>query len=295
LKLLITGANGFVGRYLVDALHAHHEIYALVRASPAVQFPEGVHQLTQDLLNLNEGTLPNRIDGIIHLAQSRLYKQFPQKADDIYEINVHSTFRLLDYARRSHVGHVVFASSGGIYGYGDAPFNESSPAVPSNFYLSSKYISELLVNSYAPYFNTAVLRLFFAYGANQHQGMFMPRMVHNVLEGLPIILQGPQGIRMNPVHIQDIIRAVAKALELDGNHVINVAGPQVLSLYEIGRIIADRLGKKPNFAIQPDQHVNHLVADIGKMKAMLVSPQTYFPEGIVEVCDEILHLQTTRN
>ena len=101
-------------------------------------------------------------DTVIHLAQSRHYRQFPERADDIFAVNVKSTFQLLDYARRAGAGRFLHASSGGVFGYSYEKFVETDPVNPLNFYLSSKYCAELMVGNYRDYFLTIVLRFFFA-------------------------------------------------------------------------------------------------------------------------------------
>ena len=63
----------------------------------------------------------------MHLAQSPRYRDFPEGALDVFEVNVGSTQRLLDWACRQGVKRFIYASSGGVYGHGEAPFEEDVP------------------------------------------------------------------------------------------------------------------------------------------------------------------------
>ena len=116
--------------------------------------------------------------------------------------------------------------------------------------------------------------------------MFIPRLVRNILLDEAITLNGTEGIYLNPIYIGDVVAALMKALALKGHHLINIGGPQVLSLREICMMIGERLKRQPIFKhIEPGD--GHVVADVSKMKEMLGFPQVAFPEGVVEVCREV--------
>jgi nucleoside-diphosphate-sugar epimerase len=148
------------------------------------------------------------------------------------------------------------------------------------FYLGTKLCAEVLVENYTPYLNVVVLRLFFVYGPGQRKSMLIPRLVKSVAEERPITLQGRHGIRMNPTYVSDAVAAVRRSLDLQGNHKINVAGPEVLSLREIGEVIGKLMGIKPAFQSQPGPEPQHLIGDISKMTEMLGPPVVGFEEGM---------------
>src|ERR1043165_2481554 len=296
MKVLITGATGFIGSHLVRKLSDKHEIFALSKTPPVAQRSHQTIWIEQGLNNpLEYSFLPEKVDVVIHLAQSRYYKDFPDQAGDIFAVNVDGTFKLLEYARHVGAKRFIFASTGGIYGYSYEKFVETDPVSPINFYLSSKYIAEQLAKNYQQFFDTVVFRLFFAYGAGQKPAMLIPRLIHSVISGTPITLQGSEGILINPIYISDVVEAISRALELQGNHLINLGGPQVLSLREISNIIGTQLGRLPLFTITGNQEPRHLIGDIAKMKELLGSPLVAFSEGIGEVCREIEQATTKSN
>jgi UDP-glucose 4-epimerase len=287
MRVLITGATGFIGSHLVPKLGDKHEIFALSKKPPMEQRshqPTWIEQSLDDPLEYSR--LPEKIDVVIHLAQSKFYKEFPEQAGDIFGVNVKGTFNLLEYARRVGAKQFIFASTGGIYGYSYEKFVETDPVSPINFYLSSKYIAEQLAKNYQQFFDTVVFRLFFAYGAGQKPSMLIPRLIHSILSGMPITLQGNEGIHINPIYVGDVVDAMSRALELKGNHLINLGGPQVLSLRRISNIIGAELGRSPRFTITSSLEPHHLIGDIAKMKELLGEPLIAFSEGVGEVCRE---------
>lgn len=288
MKVLITGAAGFIGNHLVGKLRDKHELFALSQRQSLEQSADRTIWIEQNLNNpLDYSRLPTSVDAVIHLAQSKFYKEFPEQAKDIFSINVNSTFNLLEYARRAGVKQFIFASTGGIYGYSYEKFVETDSVNPINFYLSSKYIAEILVANYQQFFDAIVFRLFFVYGAGQKPTMLIPRLVSSVMSGMPVTLQGSKGILINPIHVSDVVDAINHALELEGTHLINLGGPQVLSLREIGDIIGKQVGRAPLFTVESDSEPHHLIGDISKMKELLGAPSVPFSDGIVEVCNEM--------
>ena len=287
MRVLVTGANGFVGRSLVDKLSVANEVHGIVRPGQLNTRSDGVELTEVDLsADWTHGVLPHDIDVVVHLAQSRWFRQFPERAADVFQVNLAATFRLLEYAREANVKRFVFASSGGVYGFQKESLHEGHPAQPLDFYSRSKYAGELLIESYRDYFTAIVLRPFFVYGVGQRPNMLIARLARNIVEGTPIRLAGRDGIQLNPIHVTDAAEAFAKAGELAGHNLLNVAGEQVLSLRQIAMSMARYLGIEPVFETDSDGVANNIVAGIDKMRESLISPQVCFDDGVEDVCRE---------
>ncbi len=282
-KILITGASGLIGHEVIETLQGHWSIYAVSRR-PYEHLSQNTRMIHCDLAKeCDFSSFPKHIDAVVHLAQSEHFREFPEMAEDIFGVNTLATLRLLEYARLAGAKTFVYASSGGIYGYGDEGFRENQPIVTQKdlgFYQSTKLCSEIIAENYAPYMNIVILRFFFVYGPRQNTTMLIPRLIRSIKEGNPIILQGSNGIRINPTHVSDAAKAVVRSLDLMDSQKINVGGPEVLTLRQIGEIIGENVGKQPQFEIQENVQPRNLIGDTHKMARLLAPPQVTFSEGI---------------
>ncbi len=284
-QCLITGSSGLIGSHLVEQLQPNWKIFCIERTpGKAAHLAQTIQSLQLDLSQTWDASLlPPQIDAVIHLAQSEHFRDFPEKAEHVFQVNTVSTLRLLDYARRAGARTFIFASSGGIYGSGEQEFSEDieiSSQGDLGFYLGTKLCAEIMAENYTAFMNVIVLRFFFVYGDGQRKSMLIPRLVKSVIDEKPILLQGKDGIRINPTYVSDAVRAIQQALALDGSHKINIGGPQILSLRQIGEQIGTVIGKKTIFETQLNVEPRHLVGDIHKMTQVLTAPQIHFEEGI---------------
>jgi UDP-glucose 4-epimerase len=282
-KILVTGSTGLIGQHLRDRLADQAELYLLVRNKGEDQ--EGIHWIQHDM---SEGTelpkLPDRIDSVIHLAQSEHFREFPEQVADVFQVNTVATLKLLDYARRAGAKSFVLASSGVVYG-GQGNFSEDEEILLRNkqlgFYHTSKLCAEAVAENYVDLLDVQILRFFFVYGPGQKLTMLLPRLMDFVQTGTPITLDGKNGISINPVFVDDAVTAIVKSLDLSGSHKINVAGPQVLSLRQIGETIGEQVGRRPVFQVRPTEGEKKMIGDIRRMSDLLGAPGTSFEEGLM--------------
>lgn len=284
-KILVTGANGLLGLRAITLLSQNNEVHALVRCMPNKPVV-GVSYHVVDLgKSWSYSDLPTEIDTIYHLAQSSKFRDFPNEAMDIFSVNIDSTARLLDYAVKNKVKKFIYASSGGVYGTGRDTFHENAPIVANNtlgYYLGSKMSCEILAQSYAQTMQVAILRFFFMYGPEQKRSMLIPRLVDNVMNEIPISLQGNNGIKINPIHVSDAASALSYVLNMEASCTLNVAGPEICSIRDIAETIGREIGKNPIFEIH-DIEPQNLVADIEELRKTGWSPQIALHEGIKDV------------
>ena len=288
MKVLLTGGSGLVGGRLLARLQEEHTAFALVRriSGPAAPNWEEIHV---DLARAwSVEVLPSQIDVVVHLAQSGHFREFPRKALDVFGVNVATTAKLLDFAVKAGARQFILASSGGVYGRGREGFSEEGPIQPAGelgYYLGSKLCMEILAEQYAGLLDVTILRFFFVYGPGQHRAMLISRLVDSVRAEVPIELAGKDGIRINPIHVEDAAKAVMGCLDLQGSHKINIAGPEVLCLREIGEFIGIAVGKAPTFEVRDEKPMD-LVGVNRKMRELLSPPVVCFREGIRSVTME---------
>lgn len=276
-KILLTGAGGLIGSHLFPLLNGEHEVFTISRQK------KGKNNFRIDFgSEWDTDILPKDLDVIIHLAQSESFRDFPRNSIEIFNVNIASTLKLIDFAHKTGVKTFIFASSGGIYGNSDFAIDEATDVVYKNeigFYLGSKLCSEIILENYSSLLQVIQLRLFFIYGSGQRKDMLVPRLVENIRQGRPIYLQGSCGIRINPCHAKDAAKAIEASLNLIGSDKINIAGPEVLTIKEMAEIIGKVTQREPQFIIE-ERDPKNLVGRISKMSEKLAKPLIKFQNGI---------------
>lgn len=286
-RILVTGAGGLVGNRLVKALSSRHDVFGLVRAQPASPIAN-VEWIVADLSNpAFTQQLPEGVETVVHLAQSSRFREFPAHAIDIFSVNVASTALLLDWSCRNGVQRFVLASSGSVYGSGAGRFVEDDRTCndsPLGMYPASKRCAELLSRSYSDRMLVTALRFFFVYGREQRSDMLIPRLADSVARGRPIKLQGRDGLRINPIHVDDAVSAIVGTFSLSEGHTINIAGPEVLSLRRIVDALGSLLGCTPIYDVDETVRPNDLIGDTMRMTSLVGPPHVRFVDGVAEVC-----------
>jgi UDP-glucose 4-epimerase len=277
VRVLITGATGLTGRSLVKLLAEGHEIFAVRRPGREVAPADGVTWIEQDLAGPLGSDLPAEIDAVVHLAQSPRFREFPAGTVDVFEVNSATTVRLLHYCCAAGGTRFVYASSGAVYPPGPRPVREDDSPRPSNFYAVSKLVGEQVVDQFRDVLTVASLRFFFIYGPGQ-RNMLIPGLMETVRAGRPVPIAGDDGIRINPIYVEDAALAVAGALALEQPGVFNVAGPEVASIADIARVLGEELGVEPDFTPGPVQA--DLIADTERMREQLTVPAVGVRDGL---------------
>jgi len=287
VRVVVTGGNGLVGHEVIHQLAEQGDEVICLGRKPPETFNETVRFVEADLGQALEcSSLPDRVDAVIHLAQSARFNEFPAGARDMFAVNIAAPISLLDWARQAGVRSFVHASSGGLYGNGAEPFKETAPLqIPKRlaFYLSTKHAIEQLAAAYGEHFSVVALRYFFVYGDRQRRTMLMPRLVTNVREGNVITLQGADGMRINPVHVRDAAAAAIAAAKKEVAGVINVAGPDVVSLRQIAETIGEHIGRSPVFQ-SIEGAPGHLIADTEQMRQRLCIQTVSVSAGLESLC-----------
>jgi nucleoside-diphosphate-sugar epimerase len=246
MKLLVTGATGFIGRHLMARLSVCQEIIAVVRNPGERTFGPPVSVVAMDLTQeLDPRKLPGQVDVIIHLAQANL--PFPEAARHLFTVNTAATAQLLDYGRRAGAQQFVLASSGDVYGHRYGACREGDVAAPASFYAVTKYASELLVQAYSHYVRPCILRLFHPYGPGQTDRL-VPTLADRIRRGEAISLHQCDRPYTTPTYVEDVVRAFESAIRSSFSGVLNVAGGTVVSMRDLSEEIGAVLRCRPVFA-----------------------------------------------
>ena len=305
-RVLVTGAAGFIGSHVVEALvrqgdevigidnfdpfyarEVKERNLAAARRLPGFTF----HEL--DLLDtdtLYSHLAPDTV--IIHLAAKAGVR--PSLADPLgyARANVTGTASLAEAARRAGVSRILFGSSSSVYGDSTpVPFREDAVAVePVSPYAATKRAGELLLRSVAPIyrFRVASLRFFTVYGPRQRPDLAIHAFTRKMLAGETITLFGDGTQARDYTYCDDIVAGVLAALRWSadapvGVEAFNLGGNRSVPTGAMVEEISRALGITPRIQWAPMQpgDVQQTAADLTKSGAVLgYAPRTPFPEGI---------------
>lgn len=278
MRIVVTGASGFLGRHVVSRLATGHEVHAVVRDGRTI-VPKGpasviAMDLTQPLDHLR---LPAALDAIVHLAQGK--GPFPEAANELFGVNTAATQQLLDYGRQAGGRQFVLASTGDVYGRRVGPCRETDPAEPVSHYGITKYAAELLLEAYARCLSTCALRLFHPYGPGQSDRL-IPGIASRILGRRPIRLHEGDHPRLTPIYVDDVVRAVERVLDLGLTGVVNVAGDRALTVRELTEEIGRVLEREPVYERSGEPSAD-LMGDNSLMKRALGDWKLVpLPEGL---------------
>lgn len=235
--ILITGANGFLGRELTRQLCATGRTVVAVDADapPDHGLPCGLMQAdVRDRAAVETLFTDHPIDGVVHLGGVSGQMLFRDDPASIAEINIVATARLIETAWRARVRRFVFASS--LRAYGELTFDpepESAPFRPVDVYGASKAAGDALLRGYRMEhgLDGIALRIGAVYGPERQTESLVARMLQAALDGRPAILPENSGRIAPYVYRNDVVTALRHALGADETpaYAYNVAGPEALS------------------------------------------------------------------
>ncbi|MCI0381323.1 MAG: NAD(P)-dependent oxidoreductase [Gemmataceae bacterium] len=271
--IVVVGGSGFIGQHVIRSLvWRGHEVYATHSASKPAPFINQVHWLACDLAGPQPvKSWPGRCDTLIYLAQSRKHRHFPEGTAEVAGVNVHGLCHALDYAAQAGVRRFLLASSGSVYN-SETPLSSEeeafAPQAARSLYAASKLAAETLVSPFAKLFATIVFRMFMPYGPGQSADRLFPQLLDKLRKHQPILLHGADGFHANPIAVADVLEAVLRSLFLEQSATLNLAGPEVLTLRQIGETMGRVVGIAPRFETQPGA-APHFVGDTTRLSQVL--------------------------
>src|SRR5579862_8894251 len=237
MRYLVTGAAGFIGSHLAEALVARgHDVRGIDNFTdyydPALK-EENARGLEIARLDLAEDELDFKgLDGVFHLAGQPGVRSFGDVFPTYLRRNVLASQRVFEAAARDRA-RVVFASSSSIYGAAERfPTPEGTEPQPLSPYGISKLACEHLAAAYGREFglDCVVLRYFNAFGPRQRPDMAFTRIVNALAAGTLFALYGDGDQSRGSTYVSDIVAATIAAAA--GNGTYNVGGALEASLNE---------------------------------------------------------------
>ena len=319
MKILVTGAAGFIGAHTAQRLlDAGHEVVGLdnlndyydvtlKQARLARLTAPGFRFVRLDLADdaaIAELFARERFARVVHLAAQAGVRHSLTQPHAYVRSNITGTLNILEGCRHNGVEHLVYASTSSVYGANtDMPFSvHRGAAHPLSLYGASKRANELMAHSYSALFAlpTTGLRFFTVYGPWGRPDMALFTFTRNILEGRPIDVYNRGHHARDFTYIDDIaegvVRACARIAQPDPHWDSRAPDPATSSapfrLYNIGNhqpvqlmryieVIEECLGRKAQMNFLPLQpgDVPETFADIDD----LVRDVGYRPATPIEV------------
>lgn len=304
MKLLVTGAAGFIGshyvRTLLDGGYAGYEdahvtvldklTYAGNRANlpsshARMSFVEGDICDLELLLEL----LPGH-DVVVHFAAESHVDRSLTAAADFVLTNVLGTQTLLEACRRAGVSRVVHVSTDEVYGSIDeGAWTETWPLQPNSPYAASKASSDLIARAYwrTHGLDVSITRCSNNYGPYQHPEKLIPLFITNLFNGLQVPLYGDGSNVREWLHVSDHCRAIQLVLTSGrAGEIYNVGGGNERTNLQITEALLDLCSAGPALVKRVADRLGHdqrYALDDTKIRAELgYEPLVSFEQGLAD-------------
>ncbi|NLF65424.1 MAG: NAD-dependent epimerase/dehydratase family protein [Chloroflexi bacterium] len=304
MKVLVTGAAGFIGSHLAEKLSQRgDEVVGLdnfndyydPRRKRANQrrlerYPNFcmVEADIRDRQGMFDLFAREQFDAVAHLAAMAGVRNAVAHPDLYVEVDYIGTQHLMDAARAAGVGNFVFASTSSVYGdTKQIPFVESDSCDrPLQPYAAAKRAAEILGYTYHHLFglNFTAVRFFTVYGPNGRPDMMAYLVADSITKGVEIPLYEGGEMYRDWTFVDDITNGVVAAVDRPlGYEVINLGRGELVRLGDFVSIMESLAGRKARLRPAPKLAADVLrtYADIGKARALLdYNPQISVEEGV---------------
>lgn len=307
MKVLVTGAAGFIGSHLVERL-----LREGCRVIGLDSFDSYVYDAETKRSNLREigthehfrfvegdildeelvASLVHGADLVAHLAALAGVRPSILAPQKYIHTNIQGTLTLLNACREADVKRMLYASTSSVYGARspeDVPFRESDPCVhPASPYAASKRAAELFCSNYRDLYGIGIfaVRYFTVYGPRQRPEMAIHKFTRLIANGRPVTLFGDGSSARDYTYIDDIVEGSWRACQrvLPGAfEIYNLGGSKTTTLKDLVDKISQRLAREPRLQFEPDQpgDVPITYADVSKSERDLgYRPRVPIDEGL---------------
>jgi UDP-glucuronate 4-epimerase len=316
MKLLVTGAAGFIGSNLAEKLLKRgDEVVGLDNFNdyydPARKRANEERLAAYANFRMIEADIRDRqrllaifdaekFDAVAHLAAMAGVRNAIEYPELYVEVDLNGSQHVMDAARFNHVQNFVFASTSSVYGdTRQIPFVETDACDrPLQPYAAAKRAAEILGFSYHHLFglNFTAIRFFTVYGPNGRPDMMAYLVADSVTKGRPIPLYNGGQMYRDWTFVDDITDGVVAALDRPlGYEIINLGRGEPFLLQEFVQMFETLAGQKANVVDQPKlaADVVRTYADISKARRLLdYNPRVSVREGVTAFWDWYVQLQT---
>jgi UDP-glucuronate 4-epimerase len=286
MKILITGAAGFIGSHLAERLLAEgrqvigvdnfDEFYdpQVKRSNIAGCLKNKNFYLIEADIRDNDAMdkiIADGIDVIVHLAARAGVRPSIAQPMLYADVNINGTMVLLKAAKKHKIEKFIFGSSSSVYGNNrKVPFSETDNVdFPISPYAATKKACELICHTYHHLYDISItsLRFFTVYGPRQRPDLAIHKFARLIEQGKPIPVYGDGTMMRDFTYIDDIIDGVTASIgRCNGFNIYNLGESKPISVNDLITEIENALGKKAVKEYQPPQpgDVEMTYADVSK-------------------------------
>ena len=271
IKILVTGAAGFIGSHLCRRLlNEGYQVTGIDNFDPF--YPRTVKEnnikdvrennnfkfIELDIRNIDglNRLLDSEFDIMMHLAAKAGVRPSINNPIEYQEVNLYGTQNLLEFAQKREIKRIIFASSSSVYGTNPkVPWSEDDNVLqPISPYASSKVSAELLGHVYCNLYNIQfiALRLFTVFGPRQRPDLAIHKFIKLMLNNTPITLYGKGDTYRDYTNVNDIVNGFVKAIDYKATmyEIINLGNNRRISLIELVNILEEEMGIKANIIFE---------------------------------------------
>jgi UDP-glucose 4-epimerase len=280
-RVLVTGANGFIGKHLCKRLNADNSFNI-------VDGKSGSYRKLLDVTNFGQlASACRNVDTVVHLAGKTSIKGSLGDPYKSYYINYIGALNLLEASRLRDVKRLINVSTF-VYGQPyEVPINEKHRIVPHSPYTKSKLLAEMICQYYSSDFGIDVvtLRPFQIYGPGARPDSFIPSAIRQIARKGEVFLNG-KSVSRDFLFVDDFVVLIIAILNSfpNGYNVYNVGFGKSHTLEKIAKILADLMNKriKVNYEeAYSSRSRTNVRADITKVsEAFRWKPRVTIEEGL---------------
>lgn len=304
MKVIVTGAAGFIGSHVAEKLARRgDEVIGLdnfndyydparkranerrLQVYPNFRMIEGDIRDRQHVFDLFEA---EKFEAVAHLAAMAGVRKAIEDPELYVQVDYNGTQNLMDAARAFRINNFVFASTSSVYGdTKQIPFIETDPCDrPLQPYAAAKRAAEILGFSYHHLFklNFTVIRFFTVYGPHGRPDMMAYLVADSITKGKPVPLYEGGQMWRDWTFVDDITDGVIAAVDQPlGYEVLNLGRGEPVLLKDFVEVLEDLAGKDANLVATPKiaADVIRTYADISKARQLLgYNPQVSVAKGV---------------